>query len=132
MELIGVTREIPSNRLRDPSLVYHVLNPNRFRWTEDLLPALKRAGLSFEIVPQREWIHRLRTGDQDPTKNPPVKLTSFFADKYDNDGPGRNGLDFETTRTEEDSPTLKGAPHLVQDGFVEKFVSVWMRKWTSS
>ncbi|KAI6778153.1 uncharacterized protein J7T54_007199 [Emericellopsis cladophorae] len=89
-----------------PDVVYHVQNPTTRRWTEDVLPALSSAGLVFEIVGQREWVQRLRDGDQDPKTNPTVKLLDFFAEKYDNDNPGRRGLVFDTYLTEQRSKVI--------------------------
>ncbi|KAI1761375.1 hypothetical protein GGR53DRAFT_525119 [Hypoxylon sp. FL1150] len=57
--------------------VYHLLNPTTFSWSNDLLPALRTAGLEFDVVTPREWISRLREGEQDPEKNPTVKLKGF-------------------------------------------------------
>lgn len=65
------------------SIFAHVANPKTFDWTLDLLPALERAGLKFEVVEPCEWVKRLRTSNQDPVQNPPIKLVDFFASKYD-------------------------------------------------
>ncbi|KAM0277439.1 hypothetical protein ACHAQH_005803 [Verticillium albo-atrum] len=61
----------------------NLTNPNVFDWTNDLLPALKRAGLEFEEVEPQDWVRRLRASNPDPTLNPPIKLVDFFATKYD-------------------------------------------------
>ncbi|KAL2813106.1 hypothetical protein BJX63DRAFT_432153 [Aspergillus granulosus] len=113
----------------DPQTVYHVQNAKTFRWTEELLPALKRAGLDFEILPKREWVQRLREGEQDPKKNPAVKLLDFFADKYDNDGMGRSGLVFEMQKSEAASPALNGGVDLIESGLIKKFVDAWRNEW---
>ncbi|KAK9479745.1 hypothetical protein V1514DRAFT_327299, partial [Lipomyces japonicus] len=107
-------------------VVYHVTNPKTFRWTEDLLPALKLAGLKFDIVDKREWIRLLRSSDQDPIKNPTVKLTNFFVNKYDNDDLGRSGLVFETFVTAGKSTTIRHANDAVTEGLVSKFVNYWV------
>lgn len=67
------------------SVVANVTNPGSFRWTEDLLPALKAAGLEFDEVEPKEWVRRLRASNPDPEANPPIKLVDFFAAKYDRD-----------------------------------------------
>ena len=67
------------------SLVTNVVNKRTFNWTSDLLPALRTAGLQFEIVEPRDWVRRLRESDPDPKTNPPIKLVDFFASKYDKD-----------------------------------------------
>ncbi|KAL6237047.1 hypothetical protein BDW75DRAFT_94051 [Aspergillus navahoensis] len=38
----------------DPSTIYHVQDARAFKWTGELLPALKEAGLDFEILPKRQ------------------------------------------------------------------------------
>lgn len=113
----------------DPSTVYHVQNSRTFKWTEELLPALKEAGLDFEILPQRQWVQHLREGEQDPQKNPAIKLLDFFADKYDNDMPGRAGLVFEMEKSEAASPSLKGGVELIESGLIKKFVDSWRGEW---
>jgi hypothetical protein len=121
-----------SEDLHDTSLVYNLTNPLTFHWTQDLLPALSAAGLSFKTVPQREWIQLLRDSNPDPVKNPTRKLLGFFEEKYDNDNigeKGRKGLVFETQRTEEASEILKGGWDVIQSGLVGKMVKQWLRGW---
>ncbi|KAL4755761.1 uncharacterized protein BDW70DRAFT_167943 [Aspergillus foveolatus] len=113
----------------DPSTIYHVQNPRAFSWTKELLPALKEAGLDFEVLPKREWVQRLREGEQDPKKNPAVKLLDFFTEKYDNDNPGRSELVFETEKSEAASPSLKGGVELIESGLIRKFVDAWRSEW---
>ncbi|KIA75924.1 NRPS-like enzyme [Aspergillus ustus] len=113
----------------DPQTVYHVQNARTFKWTEELLPALKRAGLDFEVLPKREWLQRLREGEQDPKKNPAVKLLDFFAEKYDNDNMGRSGLAFEMQKSEAASPALNGGVELIESGLIKKFVDAWRNEW---
>ncbi|KAB2571366.1 Non-canonical non-ribosomal peptide synthetase FUB8 [Lasiodiplodia theobromae] len=110
-------------------LVFHVQNSKTFRWTEDLLPALRAAGLEFEEVGQREWVQRLRDGEQDPKKNPTVKLVDFFAEKYDNDRPGRKGLVFATEKTAEKSRVIREGVDVIGEGVVDKCVKEWLKSW---
>ncbi|KAH7139791.1 hypothetical protein B0J13DRAFT_478097 [Dactylonectria estremocensis] len=112
-----------------PGVVYHLQNPQTSRWTEDILPAMATAGLQFEIVKQRDWVQRLRDGEQDPTLNPTVKLLDFFAEKYDNDNPGRAGLVFETTQTENRSPAIQDGYDVVTSGLLAKCVDSWRKQW---
>ncbi|ESZ94246.1 hypothetical protein SBOR_5380 [Sclerotinia borealis F-4128] len=111
------------------SIVYHVQNSHTFSWTNDLLPALQAAGLSFNIVSQREWVKLLREGEQDPDKNPTIKLLDFFAEKYDNDKPGRQGLVFKTEETGLRSEVIKNGYDIVGSGLVKKFVDSWRKEW---
>ncbi|KAH6670261.1 nonribosomal peptide synthetase-like protein [Plectosphaerella plurivora] len=128
LEISGLDRPAGYFAFRDePGTVYHLQNPHTVRWTEDVLPALAAAGLDFEVVPQREWVRRLREGDQDPVANPTVKLTDFFAEKYDNDRPGRSGLVFETRRTEERSRAIGEGYDVVTSGLLAKCVNSWKK-----
>ncbi|KAL4873584.1 hypothetical protein BDV12DRAFT_208521 [Aspergillus spectabilis] len=113
----------------DSQTVYHVQNSRTFRWTEELLPALKKAGLDFEILPKRQWVQRLREGEQDPKKNPAIKLLDFFAEKYDNDNMGRAGLVFGMEKSEAASPSLNGGVELIESGLIKKFVDSWRHAW---
>lgn len=113
----------------DASTVYQVQNCRVFRWTADLLPALRAAGLEFEIVSQREWVARLRASDPDPRRNPTIKLIDFYAEKYDNDRPGRAGLVFETHKTEVASATMRSGFDVIGSGLVEKMVTWWKTQW---
>lgn len=113
----------------DAGVVYHVQNSRTFAWTEELLPELRAAGLVFEEVGQREWVGRLRVGEQDPKKNPTVKLVDFFAEKYDNDRPGRKGLVFATEKTGQRSVVIRDGVDVIQGGVVRKCVQEWLKNW---
>ncbi|EKG10532.1 AMP-dependent synthetase/ligase [Macrophomina phaseolina MS6] len=65
-----------------PAEVYNVVNPKAFHWTRELLPVLRECGLQFEEVEVGEWLERLKRSDQDPERNPPVKLVTFWDGKY--------------------------------------------------
>lgn len=65
-----------------PAEVYNVVNPQAVHWTREVLPMLRAAGLAFEEVGVGEWLERLRRAEQDPEKNPPVKLVTFWEGKY--------------------------------------------------
>ncbi|KAJ0425986.1 putative NRPS-like enzyme [Aspergillus carlsbadensis] len=112
----------------DPQTVYHVQNARTFGWTEDLLPALRSAGLDFEVLPKREWVQRLRDGEQDPKKNPAVKLLDFFAEKYDNNNMGRAGLVLGMRKSEAASRALNGV-ELIESGLIKKFVDALRSEW---
>ncbi|KAF2116461.1 hypothetical protein BDV96DRAFT_574148 [Lophiotrema nucula] len=119
----------PSTELQDSSTVFHIQNPRLFDWTQDLLPALRSAGLQFETVSQSEWVRRLRESNSDPVQNPTVKLLDFFAEKYDNEKPGRKGLVFETRKTEAASVTLSGGFDVIGSGLIGKIVQEWLKLW---
>lgn len=107
------------------SIFTNVTNPRMFDWTKDLLPALRKAGLTFDELEPKEWVQRLRNSTQDPTINPPIKLVDFFASKYDKEefAPSKA---FATSRACDYSPALAKAPVLDQD-LVNKFVSYFLQ-----
>lgn len=102
------------------SIFCNVVNPRVFSWTEDLLPALHKAGLEFEELEPKEWVHKLRESNPDPAANPPIKLVDFFASKYDRDefAPSKKYVVDNTQRL---SRTLADPPLLDQE-LVNKFV----------
>ncbi|KAJ0119622.1 male sterility protein [Diaporthe amygdali] len=111
------------------SEVYNVQNNRLFHWTRDLLPALKEAGLDFKIVSQRKWVDLLRKSDQNPETNPTIKLVDFFAQKYDNDKPGRSGLKFATQKAEAESEAMRNGFDVVGSGLVRTMVAWMESQW---
>ncbi|WZH45841.1 Gluconate kinase [Fusarium acuminatum] len=103
-----------------PSVFTNVANPKTFDWTNDLLPALRNAGLTFDELSPKEWVQRLRASNPDPTANPPIKLVDFFASKYDKDefSPSKP---FATEKASELSPAIANAT-VPDQAFVNKFV----------
>ncbi|KAF2626294.1 male sterility protein [Macroventuria anomochaeta] len=101
-------------------IVANVTNAKTFSWTNDLLPALRQAGLEFDEVEPKEWVERLRNSSNDVVANPTFKLVDFFASKYDKDtfGPSRT---YETAVARQWSPALDNAP-VLDASFVKTFV----------
>lgn len=124
----------------DASLVYHLVNPVTFSWTSDLLPALREYSKlpAFDIVTPEEWLQRLSQSEQDPMKNPSIKLIDFWKGKYGkasevvlpDEEPA--GLTFETLRTVKACPSLAEARDPVSEGLIERYVDVWLRSWLTS
>jgi thioester reductase-like protein len=108
--------------------VMNIVNDKSFHWTNDLLPLLSQAGLSFETVDQREWIRRLRASNPDPSQNPSVKLVDFFANKYDNDN-ARRSLSFASDVAQHHSPSLARAG-IIDVDIMQKIVSYLETKYT--
>ncbi|ETS75564.1 hypothetical protein PFICI_12508 [Pestalotiopsis fici W106-1] len=102
----------------------NVTNHKTFSWQNDLLPALREAGLKFEEVEPKEWVRRLRASNPDPVLNPPIKLVEFFAGKYDKDefAPSKQ---YSTSTARSISSSLDQGWTLDQD-FVKKFVSQFL------
>lgn len=106
--------------------VLHVCHPAVLRWKSDILPALREAGLEFEEVEQQEWISRL-TKEQDPVKNPPIKLLEWFKAQYAEksaEEEARGAPYFMTTEARKYSPTLRQARN-VDAELVGKFLGYW-------
>ncbi|KAK2002086.1 male sterility protein [Colletotrichum falcatum] len=117
-----VARAVVDISLSDAGAVVfaNVTNPRTFGWIDELLPALRAAGLEFDEVEPREWVRRLRASDPDPVANPPIKLVDFFASKYDGDefAPPKA---YATDNACSLSPALARAPVLDQQ-LVDSFV----------
>lgn len=108
------------------SLFANVTHPKTFNFVDDLLPALRSAGLEFEEVEPKEWIRRLRASNSDPKVNPPIKLVDFFASKYDKDSfsPSKG---FATEVACSLSPALANAP-VIDTAFVKKFIDYFLQQ----
>ena len=121
----------------EPDLVYHLVNPCTFDWKSAFLPTLQNHPEFpvFDIVSPREWLDRLAKSEQDPGKNPSMKLINFWRGKYgDNKQFSQpeeepSGLTFETSRTVKDCPSLGEARDPVSEGLVERYVDVWLKSW---
>ena len=116
--------------------VFNVVNHQTFSWTDHLLPALRNAGLQFQVVTPKAWVQRLRESNPDPIENPPIKLLDFFASKYDRDDAelGRSKR-YDSEKARGLSPTLASAP-VINNESVAKFVqyfqsSAWATTTTS-
>lgn len=117
------------------ALVANVTNAKSFSWTNDLLPALRQAGLEFDEVEPKEWVERLRNSSNDVVVNPTFKLVDFFASKYDKTsfGPSRT---YETAVARQWSAALETAP-VLDASFVKTFVdqfrsSAWKQPSTDT
>ncbi|KAJ6151595.1 hypothetical protein N7470_007192 [Penicillium chermesinum] len=120
---------------QEENLVYHLVNPHSFSWKNDLLPALKKGSAlpPFEVVSPQEWLKKLAGSDQDPEKNPSIKLLDFWQSKYSGQNGGQSenaGLVFETKRTTQDCPSLALVKDPVAEGLIHRYISVWMSRWT--
>jgi thioester reductase-like protein len=122
------------------ALYYNVLHPRVFDWNDDLLPALRNAGLYFTTAPPQEWVRLLERSAADPKINPSVKLLGFWKGRYDRETANREEdgnpsrsmypVAFSTAEAERDSITLRQAQHCVSTCLVDKFVQRWKSSWT--
>ncbi|KAK7614076.1 hypothetical protein JOL62DRAFT_356142 [Phyllosticta paracitricarpa] len=110
--------------------LFHVANPSLLKWNMDFLPALKRQGLQFEALPQREWLRRLED-NPDVSKNPAYKLVDFFKQKYGRVSETSVQPTLDVTLTRQFSPSLKKET-IVDDALVGKFLKYWTEHaWSS-
>ena len=115
--------------------IYNIENPSTFRWTEDLLPELARLGLQFETIPPLAWLEKLRLYNGDVEANPAVKLLGHFEKIYaksgivQSQGENKACVKFDLTKVQRESESLRTAPKIIQDGYMEKFVEAWTDKW---
>jgi hypothetical protein len=129
-----------SDPRHDADLVYHLVNPQLFGWKKDLLLCLSKHPMlpPFEVVSPSEWLQRLAGSEQDPVKNPSIKLLDFWRKKYgSSETPGEaddapRGLHFNTSRTVKDIPCLGTTKDPVTAGLLSRYVDVWLRKWLSA
>ncbi|RFU77419.1 male sterility [Trichoderma arundinaceum] len=113
------------------SITANITNPQVFSWNNDLLPALHKCGLVFDEIEPKEWIKRLRASNPDPIANPPIKLTEFFASKYDRDSFGPSKM-FATEVARTFSPALTKVLSL-SEKHVTKFIGYLTEKaWNGS
>lgn len=74
----GIAEIVLQSEHKD-STVYHIVNPDTGTSWDEMLTALQSSGLEFEKVTIHEWLDRLSKSEQDPAKNPTIKLlVSFF------------------------------------------------------
>ncbi|KAH7139904.1 hypothetical protein B0J13DRAFT_478253 [Dactylonectria estremocensis] len=132
LDLSNINKENPSDRNTDADLAYHVLNPTRFHWTQQMLVSLASAGLKFDTLPTSEWLEKLRQSDRDPVKNPPIKLLGWFEGKYGAkaaSSPVTGVLEYITERSKEDSVTLRSVPDVTDVSYVKKVVERLQKSW---
>lgn len=138
-ELAGLSERSPTaaeTRENDKDLVYNLENPSTFHWTRELLPELARLGLDFQPVPAPVWLAKLRSFEGDVEANPAVKLLGHYERRYGRvagvsgeSGNGEQSVKFAMEKAKKDSESLRTAPKIVEDGYVGKFVQVWMERW---
>ena len=117
--------------------IYNLLHPHPLSWQQDVLPALRSAGLKFEVTDFDAWLMALRASDPDAEKNPSIKLLAYWEEQAneirtheDGDGTESVGGGFDTSSAERDSAVVRDAPNLVQEGDIGAFVKEWKRVWS--
>jgi thioester reductase-like protein len=106
--------------------VLHLVNEARILWNAQFLPYLRKHGLEFEAVQQREWVRRLEASEQDVQLNPPFKLLGFFKTRYGSDQ-GAWQPKFDTTQAKKWAPCLEGGVEISEE-LVGKFLRYWTQE----
>ncbi|KAF5664492.1 nonribosomal peptide synthetase [Fusarium heterosporum] len=132
LDLANLSSKPTADRSSDSDLVYHILNPVSFHWARDMLPSMEKAGFKFETLPTSEWMDRLRNSDQDPSKNPPIKLLDWFEGKYGNKAASsaeKGPLDYLTEKSRQDSETLRNVPDVTDVDYVKMMLGRLQAHW---
>ncbi|KAH3955817.1 hypothetical protein HBI24_246100 [Parastagonospora nodorum] len=103
--------------------VLHLVNEARIPWNAEFLPGLKKHGLEFEAVEQKEWLRRLEASEQDVRVNPPYKLLEFFKGRYGS-AQGASQPKFDTTQARKWVPCLAGGIDISEE-LIGKFLRYW-------
>ncbi|OCK78011.1 acetyl-CoA synthetase-like protein [Lepidopterella palustris CBS 459.81] len=150
-EIAGFGRGTVDGRGGEEQLVYNLTHPKPFSWTA-FLARLRAAGMEFETVPWNVFLALLaNSGEQDPEKNPAVKLVGFWTGqnagaegrngvgKWESAAEGdegeraeRLGLAFETSAAQKASPSLRNAGPVLEGDWVRQVVEAWREGcWTN-
>jgi thioester reductase-like protein len=108
-------------------LVYNLVHPRPFSWKEDLLPALKNAGLEFESTSWLNWLEKLKQSEEDVEKNPSRKLLGFWEEG--SRGDGRGVVVFETKAAEASSEAMQTAGSAVSGDYIAQLLAAWRAVW---
>lgn len=127
LELGGLAQHANQSGDIKSQLVYNLVHPKPFSWRKDLLPALRAAGLDFEIVSYEVWLERLSASDDDVQKNPSRKLLGFWREREARDTDGE--IRFDTSDAEAMSRTFGQAGSIIQDNFVRELLQAWRAVW---
>ncbi|CAO3610104.1 unnamed protein product [Mucor fragilis] len=68
------TSNLPANTNES---IYHIVNPHTIQWY-DVLIAMKKSGMNFDIVEPTEWVKELAKDDA----NPAFRLMSFYQEAF--------------------------------------------------
>lgn len=117
-----------------PLSVFHVANIKPVLWKAEVLPALRRHGLNFEVVSWTEWVGILERSDSNVLRNPPYRLLNFFKTFS---FARREGAAENNASSLDTSKACKFSPRLaegiaIDDTLIGKFVRFWMTQlgWT--
>ncbi|OAA61918.1 Male sterility, NAD-binding protein [Niveomyces insectorum RCEF 264] len=113
---------------------YNLNTPHALSWNNDVLPAFKAAGLSFEAVPLADWLAKLRArgdalGPEAAKRLPALKLADYYAASFGE--PKEAGIRFAISKACQASPTLSSCPNVADGQLVGKYLQSWLERWTA-
>ena len=80
------------------SPIWHIVNPNRQASWRDVCQFFRQASkLSFTLQSPSVWLSELEKSDQNPVKNPSIRLLQFFRDKYEKEQ--QSEIEYSCTKT---------------------------------
>ncbi|KAK9421780.1 putative NRPS-like enzyme [Seiridium unicorne] len=113
---------MPPGEGQKEKLVYNITNPWTFSWNDDLLPALREAGMEFSAVGWEMWLRELAQSSDDPMLNPSKKLLGFWLKQRAD----AEATTFDIGPTLLASPSMRRAPRLFDGQHIEQIVKAWM------
>lgn len=127
LDIAGFSDAVPeenghgSEHGKEKKLVYNLVNPRIFSWMNDFIPALRLAGLEFDLVPWTVWLQRLETSTDDAAVNPSRKLFDIWSRQPER----QHELTFDVSESVRRSPALRAASTAVEGNFVKQLVNAW-------
>ena len=83
------------------------------------MPALKGAGMVFEIVDYGTWLEKVREGEEDVKRHPSRKLLDFWEEQARVTGEMRGEVLFSTVEAERRSEAMRNAESFIENGIVK-------------
>ncbi|KAL9551294.1 hypothetical protein MBANPS3_004319 [Mucor bainieri] len=96
--------------------IYHIVNPRSIQWY-DVLTAMKKNGMEFDIIEPSEWVKELSKDDT----NPAFRLMSFYEETFKD---SFKMSEWKTEKTRALTPIISLSPVLSADLF-SKYLSYW-------
>jgi hypothetical protein len=93
------------------------------------LPALKDAGMVFEIVDYGTWLENVGESEEDVKRNPSRKLVDFWEEQGRVTREMRGKMLFSRVEAERRSEALGNAESLVENGMIKPLVEAWIEVW---
>lgn len=125
LDIAGFNNQGEVNGPPPSRLVYNLVHPRPFSWQREFLPALKKAGLIFEIVERKIWLQKLKNSESDVRKNPSRKLLDFWEAQANIE----KDIVFDTAATTGKSKSFKHMPDALAEDYVESLLHAWKEVW---